>query len=107
MLTGYTLLGNVYAAGMTFGSSGLWTTDPNTGLAGGTSLTADQVLMWNGTGYRTFYYQTSGLGGTGWKEFGVSGDASTTAIPINTALFIKRSGAPFNWFAPQHPATFN
>lgn len=110
VVTGYSLLGNVYAAGMTFGSSGLYTANTATGVAPGNGgTTGDQVLIWNPatSGYRTFFYGSGGLVGTGWKEFGVSGAATDTAIPVGAALFIKRAGAPFNWVAPQHPASFN
>ena len=108
VVQGYSLLGNVYAAGMTLGTSGLYTTDSSTGVAPGNgSTTGDQILIWNGTaGYNTFYYGSGGLQGTGWKQFGVSGDASGTAIAVGSALFIKRAGASFNWVAPQTPASF-
>jgi uncharacterized protein (TIGR02597 family) len=103
--SGYTLLGNVYAANMTIGSSNLYTGNPATGLAGGNSVTADQVLFWNGTGFATYYYQTSGFGGTGWRLFEApTVDASATVIPVGAALFVNRSGAAFDWIAPQTPA---
>ncbi len=106
--TGYSLLGNVYAAAMTLSSSNLYTGDANTGLAGGNSTSADQVMFWNGSGFNIYYYQTAGLGGTGWRQAGAPFvDASSTPIPVGSALFVKRSGAPFNWIAPQTPASFN
>jgi uncharacterized protein (TIGR02597 family) len=110
---GYTLLGNVYGTGMTLADSGLYTGNPATGVAGGSSTTADQILIWNPTtsGYDTYFYKTSGLGGTGWRSFNsASTDASTTPIPAGAALFINRiggGGVGFNWVAPQHPASFN
>ncbi len=108
VVSGYSLLGNVYAAAMTLGTSNLYTADPNTGLAGGNSTSADQVMFWNGTGFNVYYYQTSGLGGIGWRQTGAPFvDATTAPIPVNAALFISRSGAPFNWIAPQFPASFN
>lgn len=107
VVTGYSLLANIYATDMTFGSSGLYTGNASTGVAPGNGgSTGDQILMWNGSSYRTFYYGSGGLVGTGWKEFGVTGAATGTAIPVGSALFIKRAGAPFNWVSPQHPATF-
>ncbi|WP_395749803.1 TIGR02597 family protein [Prosthecobacter sp.] len=106
--SGYTFLGNAYAAAMTLASSNLYTGDANTGLAGGTSSTADQVMFWNGTGYNVYYYQTSGFGGTGWRLSGAPfTDASTTSIPAGAALFVKRTGSAFNWVSPQTPASFN
>lgn len=110
---GYTLLGNVYATSMTLASSGLYTGSSSTGVAGGTSTTADQILIWNpaSTGYDTYYYKTSGLGGTGWRAFSSpSVDASNTPIPAGAAIFVNRiggGGTGFNWVAPQHPASFN
>jgi len=107
--SGFSLLGNVYSAGMTLGNANLYTGDPLTGLAGGTSTSADQVQFWNGTGFNTYFYKTQGvLGGTGWRSTSsISADASTTPIPVGAALFISRSGAPFTWIAPQFPASFN
>lgn len=110
--SGYNLLGNVYATSMTLASSGLYTGDSATGVAGGNSTTADQILIWNpvSTGYDTYYYQTSGIGGTGWRKAGApTVDASTSSIASGSALFVNRraAGAGFNWVAPQHPASFN
>ena len=111
VLAGYTLLGNVYASGMTLTSSGLYTGDPNTGVAVGTSTTADQIQFWNpGTlGLDTYFYQPSGFGGAGWRKIGAAAtDAGITPIPVGTAILINRiGGAAFNWIAPQHPTSFN
>lgn len=110
---GYNLLGNVYGTSMTLTSSNLYTGNSSTGVAGGNSSTADQILIWNPstTGYDTYYYQTSGIGGTGWRKSGSpTVDASGSVIPAGSALFINRqasSGLGFNWVAPQHPASFN
>lgn len=107
VFNGNNFLGNVYAAPMTLQSSGIYTGNPATGLAGGSSVTADQILLWNGTGYDIYYYQTSGLGGTGWRRAGApSTDASATPLPVGSGFIVKRtnSGA-FNWVIPQHPAT--
>ena len=61
------------------------------GLQGGTALTADQVLLWNGAGYDTYYYQTAGLGGTGWRKVGAAQtDASGTLIYPTVPVLIKR-----------------
>ncbi len=110
VLSGYCLLGNVYASGMTLSNSGLYTGDGATGLAAGSAATADQVVFWNGTGFVSYFYQTSGRNVllNAWVSASdLNTDAGNTAIPAGTALFIKRSGAPFNWVAPQFPATFN
>lgn len=107
--TGFSLLGNVYAAAMNLGTANLYTGDPATGLAAGDITTADQVMFWNGTGFNTYYYQAAGVfGGAGWRATGDSfADASSTPIPVGAALFVKRAGATFNWVAPQTPANFN
>ncbi len=106
VVPGTNFLANVYAAPMTLATSGLFTGNVNTGLAGGTSSTADQVLLWNGTGYDTYFYQTGGFG-TGWRNANnPSADAGSTPIPVGVAVVVKRSAATaFDWKAPQHPAT--
>ena len=107
--TGFSLLGNAYAAATTLGTANLYTGDSATGLAAGDITTADQVMFWNGTGFNTYYYQAVGVfGGAGWRKTGDSfADASATTIPVGAALFVKRAGAAFNWIAPQSPASFN
>ncbi len=104
---GINFVGNIYAAAMTLASSGIYTGNNTTGLAGGNSSGADQLLIWNGTGYDIYYYQTSGIGGIGWRKAGFpSTDASATSIPVGISIIIQRS-APggFNWVMPQHPTT--
>ena len=106
---GISVIGNVYASGMTLASSGLHDAndDPAKGVAGGSATSADQVLIWNGTGYDTYYFQTSGIGGVGWRKSGApTVDASTTPVSVGSAVTIKRKFATgFNWVIPQHPAT--
>ena len=61
------------------------------GLQGGTPVSADQVLLWNGTGYDTHYFQTGGIGGTGWRKTGAqSTDASGTLITPTMPVMIRR-----------------
>lgn len=61
------------------------------GLQGGNALSADQVLLWNGAGYDTYYYQTAGIGGTGWRKAGAQGtDAGGTIISPTMSVMIKR-----------------
>ncbi|HET6407526.1 MAG TPA: TIGR02597 family protein [Chthoniobacteraceae bacterium] len=103
---GTNVVGNVYAANMTLQSSGLYTGNTTTGLAGGDATSADQVLIWNGTGYDIYYYQTGGFG-TGWRSGNDAvNDAGPTPIPVGSSIIVKRKAAPaFDWKAPQHPAT--
>jgi uncharacterized protein (TIGR02597 family) len=104
---GTNIVSNVYAASMTLSSSGLYTGNSSTGVAGGSTTSADQVLIWNGTTYDTYYYQTLGLGGVGWRKAGApSVDASASVIPVGISMVIKRKIATgFSWIAPQHPAS--
>ena len=104
---GINIFGNVYAAPLTLADSGLYTGNSGSGLNGGTSTSADQVLIWNGTGYDTYYYQTAGLGGVGWRKGGAPAvDASATPIPVGQSVVIKRQfAAAFNWVIAQHPAS--
>jgi uncharacterized protein (TIGR02597 family) len=107
VFAGLNVLGNIYAASMTLADSGLYTGSSTTGVLGGTSSTADQVLLYNGATYDTYYYSTGGLTGTGWRKAGSGAtDFSATVIPVGSSLLIQRkAGTPFNWVAPQHPAT--
>jgi uncharacterized protein (TIGR02597 family) len=107
VVLGYNYLANVCAAPMTLASSGLFTSDPNTGVVGGALGTADQVLIWNGTGYSTYYYKTVGLGGTGWRSSSsTSADASSVSIPVGSTVVVNRkNGTAFNWVIPQHPSS--
>ena len=113
VIAGNNFVGNVYAAPMTLASCGIYTGVSATGLAGGNSSGADQILLWNQTlssgagGYDIYYYQTSGIGGTGWRKSGAPTiDVSTTAIPVGQSIIINRKAVgSFNWVIPQHPAT--
>jgi hypothetical protein len=101
------LVANLYPAGtLTLGSSGLYTGNSHTGLAGGTATTADQVLLFDpATGaYSLYYFKTSGLGGTGWRSAANTRvDASNTVLPTTGTIFIKRleNRASFLWTMPQ------
>jgi uncharacterized protein (TIGR02597 family) len=101
----YTYAGNVEAAGIPLGASGLYTGNPATGVQGGASVsTADNVLIWNPTtqGPVQYWYKTSTLGGgTGWRQGALTSDASTNTIPLGgMAKILRRSGSGFNWTIP-------
>jgi hypothetical protein len=107
---GLTIATNPYPVNMTLNSSGLWTNNVNTGVSGGSATTADQVSVWNGNGYDTYYYQTSGLGGIGWRLNGQNSTpvGDTALLPSGAAILIQRKNAtPFNWVLPQHPTSYN
>jgi uncharacterized protein (TIGR02597 family) len=105
---GVNFFGNVAAAPFTLGSSQLYTGNSSTGLVGGDEpSTSDQVLLWNGSGYTTYYYQVApaSAGGTGWRNpSNVFADVSGTQVPVGSGFVVKRSnGAAFDWKLPQHP----
>ena len=81
--------------GRTLGNSGLYTGVPTTGLLGTTSAnTADQVLIWNGTGYTQYYYSTGAPFGVGWRQVGGGNtDRASIALPDGCYLVLRR-GAP-------------
>lgn len=104
---GVTIIGNVYPAGQPLGASGLYTGSAATGLLGGTASTADQLQIWvpsNQAYTITYYFKTSGLGGTGWRSTANSSlDTATNTIPLGASAYVVRKpGNPtFNWVAPQ------
>lgn len=102
---GFNFVGNPNAASMTLASSGLYKEDPLLGVAGGSLVTADQVMIWNGQGYDSYYYQTVGLGGRGWRKAGnVVADAGSAVIPAASSIVIRRVGSfGFEWRVPAHP----
>ena len=94
------LAGNVYA------TSALTLTNSNliqSGLAGGSSSTADQVLILNpATGaFTSYYWSTGGAVGVGWRSTG-STDQGNTPIPLGQSLLIVRKPPRlgFSWFMP-------
>lgn len=108
VVPGQNFLANPYAAPMTLASSNLYTTNPATGLAAGFATTADQVLIYNGTTYDTYYYSAGGTPGVGWRKVtGGTADASATPIPAGSSFVVKRiNPGSFNWVSPQHPVSF-
>lgn len=104
--SGYHFVGNPYFAAMTLASSGLYTGDPQTGLQGSSSAgAADQVLLWAGTGYVTYYYNTDV---SGWRSTtDAATDVGATSIPGGAGFVILRRNADtLRWTAPQHPASY-
>jgi uncharacterized protein (TIGR02597 family) len=107
IFAGTNIVSNIYAAPMTLGDSGLFTNNSATGVATGNSSTADQILIYNGTGYDVYFYQVDAQIGNGWRSANdLFTDASSTQIPVGASIIVKRKGATgFNWVIPQHPAT--
>jgi uncharacterized protein (TIGR02597 family) len=108
VVPGQNFLANPYAGPMTLGSSNLYTGDSTTGLAAGFASTADQVLIYTGTAYDTYYYSAGGSPGAGWRKVnGGAVDAIATPIPSGSCFIVRRiSPGSFNWVSPQHPASF-
>lgn len=101
--SGYHFVGNPYIAAMTLASSGLYNGDAQTGLLGGSSAgAADQVLLWAGAGYMTYYYNTDV---SGWRSTtDAATDAGATSIPGGAGFVIlRREGSRLAWTAPVHP----
>jgi uncharacterized protein (TIGR02597 family) len=111
VLPGTNVVANVFGAPMTLASSNLYTGNSATGLNPGNLSTADQVLIYNGTGYDIYYFATpSPLDPAGgWRNAAVPGqptDPATVSIPVGTSVIVKRQGSTgFDWKAPQHPAS--
>jgi uncharacterized protein (TIGR02597 family) len=62
------------------------------GLGGGTTAgSADTVLIQSGTGFKTYYYKTGGIGGTGWRSSAspLTNEAGTP-IAFGTGLIVVR-----------------
>jgi hypothetical protein len=103
IVVGDNYVGNVYPANLTLVNSNLYTGSTATGLAGGDAATADQVRIWNGTIFDVYYFQTTGVGGTGWRKVGApSTDAGNTVIAESSGFVINRRSSPnFNWVVPE------
>jgi uncharacterized protein (TIGR02597 family) len=99
IVVGDNYVGNVYPTNLTLANSNLYTGNIATGLAGGDAATADQVRIWNGTIFDVYYFQTTGVGGTGWRKIGApSTDAGDTVIAESSGFVINRRSSPnFNW----------
>ena len=103
VVPGFNFVPNPFALPVTLAASGLYSGNPSSGLVGGTINSADQVLLWNGTAYDTYYYQTSGVGGSGWRRVGSQNtDASGALIRPGFAVILRRKAANgFTWNIPQ------
>lgn len=79
----------------TLGALGLYTGNALTGLVGGTTSTqADEVLLWNGSFWETFYYKTGGIGGAGWRSTASSSvNRADRLIQPGEAIILRRKHA--------------
>jgi uncharacterized protein (TIGR02597 family) len=105
VVQGFNFFPNPFSEPLTLGTCGLFTGNPNSGLAAGELTTADQVMLWNGLVYETYYYQNAGLGGVGWRRVGAQSiDASGTIIKSGTGFILRRNRVGgFTWQIPQPP----
>jgi uncharacterized protein (TIGR02597 family) len=100
--TGANIVGNVYPiTNLTLNASNLFTTNSATGFQDGLSATsADDLLVWTGTTYLTYYFRT----GAGWRtSTDPFTDRGTVAIPMAQSVVIQRNGSRSNflWMVPQ------
>jgi len=87
-------------------NSGLYTGDPNTGLKGAANAgDADNVLIFDATdnSYTTFWYKSSGPGGTGWRsdDLTIPVAADFTFPSVSGILIQRKNGTDFTWEIPQ------
>jgi hypothetical protein len=74
--------------------AGLFGATNTAGLQAGTAITADHIQLWYGGSYESYYYQTAGIGGQGWRRVGnQSADAGATIVRPDQSLIIKRGQA--------------
>lgn len=105
--SGLNFAGDVYASGTTLANSGLWNpANPAASLVGGGASVADQVLIYDGANYVTYYYKVGGYGGDGWRSTSGANPLVTpqdnTPLPAGYSVLILRRGAQgFVWTAPQ------
>lgn len=64
------------------------------GLLAGSSSTADQLLVWNGIGYDTYYFSSGGLAGKGWRST-TGGSAYKGEVPLflEQGILVRRLAA--------------
>ncbi len=108
VVPGLNIAGDLYASGTTLANSGLYDpAHPATSLQGGSASTADQVLIYDGAQYITYYYKVGGVfGGDGWRSTSgpnpLGTDVSGTPLPAGHAIIIKRlANLAFVWTSPQ------
>lgn len=111
VVNGLNVLGTVSAQGLTLGSSGLYTNNPNTGVkASDDPSTADEVTIYTGTAQTSYFYYTGSPGfAAGWYDsgFGLApGAGNNVVIPPGTSFVLNRKGGvAFNWALPS-PTSF-
>jgi len=107
---GLNVLGTLSAQGLTLGNSGLYTGSNTTGVTASNSpTTADEVIIYSGTGQTSYFYFTGDAFGDppGWYDSAFTVQADNVVIAPGTAFVVKRKngGVAFNWALPS-PASF-
>jgi len=84
-LSSFVTAGTTYRIRKNWTLAALFGPNNESGLGGGTSTTADEILVLNqSTGvYTTYYYKTSGVGGTGWRS------TASTSTDVSLSGFFK------------------
>jgi uncharacterized protein (TIGR02597 family) len=94
--TGFGLFGNPFPANVTLDNSELLEADGGPFAGGESSAAADQVLLWNGNGYDTYYFSTF-FGENAWRQAG-GGLAGSTELQAADAFFLNNTqGAAAAW----------
>jgi uncharacterized protein (TIGR02597 family) len=94
---GQGFFGNPFPANVTLANSELLEADGGPFTGGDSAAAADQVLLWTGTGYATYYYSTF-FGDNTWREAGTSADATNVELESAGGFFLNNSqGAAAAW----------
>lgn len=99
---GYNLIPNPYPVAYSFDSSDLYTGNPSTGLAAGSSpASADEVIVYDPNASPTTYFYYSFLGTNEWRTG--STPAGDIEIPAGGAIMINRKSleGSFSWVKTQ------
>ena len=93
---GLTLAANPFPANVTLDDAELLEADGGPFAGGDSAAAADQVLLWNGAGYDTFYFSTF-FGENTWRQAG-GGPAGTMELEAGRAFFLNNTqGAAAAW----------
>lgn len=104
---GYVWVINTTPIATTLSSLGFYT-GSTTGLSGSNAISsADEVRRWTGSSWESFYFKSSGLGGTGWRTAASSSlDRSSQIITPGEALIIYRKTTPLLVTRPAYTVSF-
>jgi uncharacterized protein (TIGR02597 family) len=102
---GLNVVGTVSAQGLTLDSSNLY-------LSNGTALhgsddasTADEVIIYSGTGQANYFYFNGAGAPAGWYDLSFNPAGSVAIAPGSAFVVNRKGGGAFNWVLPA-PTTF-